>query len=427
MLAADSSYFTDFWTQPGYEGAAPTRSLLESRIQHKTTITKVILAADANALGLKFVPGMGQPHGLADNGWQAQFGPDGGQLPVAIQLGSMPSKKFLGTDVIVSTGAAASKRLPVQRFEDNVLVFAAGGSDFIGMLKVGDEVTIDNSNFLAAQTYHRHQVPPPDYYTWNQFRGPDDKPIYPQRSKLLGEQFARGAAGTVPTGKFHGKMILLENLYDGAAWPWSADWYRARAKENLGDKLDNEFRLWYTDHANHGDFTHQADPDDTISYLGVLQQALLDLSAWVEKGVVPAASTSYGIADGQVVVPETAAARQGIQPVIVVRANGGVRASVEAGATVTLTGTLEVPPGAGKVVTAEWDFESNGTFESAAGFTAPAGNKVTIKTTHIYSTPGTYFVTLRGVAQRGGDTKTPYTRIQNLGRARVVVGTLKSR
>jgi hypothetical protein len=420
MLAADRGYFTDFWVQPGYEGSSPPASLLEKRIQHKTALTRILLAADAKSMGLKFIPGMGQAHGLADNGWQAQFGPDGGQLPVAVELASLPTQKFLGTDVIVGTGAAAGKRLPVQRFEGNVLVFAAGGSGFIGDLKAGDEVTIDNSNYLAAQTYHRHQVPTPDYYTWNQFRGPDGKPVYPQRPKLLGPEFARGAAGSVPTGKFHGKMILIENLYDGAAWPWSADWYRRRAKDNLGDKLDGEFRLWFTDHANHGDFTRQMDPDDTVSYLGVLQQALLDVSAWVEKSIVPAASTSYRMVDNQVVVPGTADVRRGIQPVVVVRANGSARAQVKAGTTVNLTGTVEVPPGAGTVVAAEWDFESNGTVESAPMTTA-VGVNATIKTTHIYSKPGTYFATLRGVSQREGDAATPYTRIQNLGRARIVV------
>jgi PKD domain len=420
MLAADPSYFTDFWTQPGYEGANPPPSLIEARIQHKTRITRLIMAADADAMGLKFIPGMGQAHGLAENGWQAQFGPDGGQLPVAMQLESMPTKKFLGTDVFVDTASGAGKRLPVQRFQDNILVLAAGGGDFIGKLKVGDPVTIDNSNYLAAQTYHRHQVPTPDYYPWNQYRGADGKPIYPQRAFLLGPQFARGAAGSIPTGKFHGKMILVENLYDGAAWPWSADWYLTKVKENLGGQFDANFRLWYTDHANHGDFTKQMDPDDTVSYLGVLQQALLDLSDWVEKGVPPASSTNYKIVDSQVMVPTDAAARHGIQPVVTVRANGAVRTQIKAGESVNLTATVEAPPGTGKIVAIEWDFESKGTFETAVGPTRVAGETATIKATHVYATPGTYFVTVRGIAQRQGNADTAYTRIQNLGRARIV-------
>jgi hypothetical protein len=421
MLAADPSYFTDFWTQPGYEGANPPPSLIEARIQHKTRISKLIMAADADAMGVRFIPGMGQAHGLAENGWQAQFGPDGGQLPVAVQLESMPAKRFLGTDVFVDAATGPGKRLPVQRFQDSILVFASGGAESIGKLKVGDQVTIDNSNYLAAQTYHRHQVPTPDYYPWNQYRGADGKPIYPQRAILLGPQFARGAAGSIPTGKFHGKMILVENLYDGAAWPWGADWYLTKVKENLGGEFDANFRLWYTDHANHGDFTRQTDPDDTISYLGVLQQALLDLSDWVEKGVLPPASTGYKIVDSQVVVPTQAAARRGIQPVVTVRANGAARAQIKAGESVNLTASVQAPPNTGKIVAIEWDFESNGEFVPATGWTRAANAAQTVKAKHTYAAPGTYFVTIRGVAQRQGNADTAYTRIQNLARARVVV------
>jgi len=61
---------------------------------------------------------------------------------------------------------------------------------------------IDNSNYLAVQTYHRHKVPTPDYYPWNQYRGTDGKPIYPQRAILLGPQFARGAAGSIRPENF---------------------------------------------------------------------------------------------------------------------------------------------------------------------------------------------------------------------------------
>lgn len=46
------------------------------------------------------------------------------------------------------------------------------------------------------------------------------------------------------------------------------------------------------------------DPTRIVSYPGVLQQALGDLSAWVEKGIEPALSTNYNISDGQVIIPE---------------------------------------------------------------------------------------------------------------------------
>ena len=54
------------------------------------------------------------------------------------------------------------------------------------------------------------------------------------------------------------------------------------------------------------------------------------------------------------------------------------------GKPVRFAGAIVVPPGAGSVVAAEWD-------------------------------------SWRGTSQRQGDRATPYTRIQNLGRVRVVV------
>jgi hypothetical protein len=90
---------------------------------------------------------------------------------------------------------------------------------------------------------------------------------------LLGPLFTRAASGVLPVGKFSGKVIVLSSLWDREAFPWQADWYRSKVKDNLGDSIDHHFRLWYTDHALHGDLSKQEDPTRTVSYLGVLQQA----------------------------------------------------------------------------------------------------------------------------------------------------------
>ena len=127
--------------------------------------------------------------------------------------------------------------------------------------------------------------------------------------------------------------------------------------------------------------------------------------------------------DGQVQVPPTAAERRGIQPVVTVKANGGARAEVAVGQPVTFTAVIEVPPQTGRVVAAEWDFEGAGNFSDRAQLNTSnaSGTRVTLKTTHAFSKPGTYFPALRAASQRQGDAKTPYARIQNLGRVRVVV------
>jgi hypothetical protein len=223
------------------------------------------------------------------------------------------------------------------------------------------------------------------------------------------------------TGKFQGKMILVENLWDREAMPWQGDWYRQRVAANLGAATDSNFRIWFTDHALHGDSASQEDPTRTVSYLGVLQQALRDLSAWVEKGVAPPASTAYRIDKGQIITPGDASARKGIQPVVAVTSNGGAKTVVKAGTHAHFTATIAVPPGAGKIVSAEWDFDGSGAFPVKAKLPAGPNATVTLKASYSFAKPGTYFPTLRVASERKGDSASPYARIQNLGRVRVVV------
>lgn len=347
-------------------------------------------------------------------------------MPVAFQLENvLPDINFMGGDLIIKSGAAAGKTLQLTKIAGDKVVIGPADPTILVQLKEGDEVQIDNSNFLAVQTYHRHQVPASgeEYPVWDQFRDKDGKPLYPQRPMLLGPRFTMGASGVVPKGTFKGKMIVLSSLLDREAFPWQADWYRSRAKQVLGDSTDNYLRLWYTDYALHGDINNLEDATRSVSYLGVLQQALRDLSDWVEKGTAPPASTNYKIEDGQVITPARAADRKGVQPVVMLKANGGERADVGVEKPVTFTAVIEVPPHTGKVVAAEFDFEGSGKFPITSKFTLTdkTGSRATLTTTYAFSKPGTYFPALRVTSQRQGDSKTPYARIQNLGRVRVVV------
>ncbi len=423
IVKADPSYFSDFWSKPGYLGANPPASLLKARIQYSSTIKQIITADDASARLLNIHRMPGQSKGSADKAWQ-RLQDKAAKIPVAFQLGGTPPDvNFLGGDLIIKTGAAAGKSIELRRIAGDVVVIGVADQQVLQAIKPGDAVQVDNSNFLAAQTYYRHQVPSKDYYVWDQFRTADGQPIYPQRPLLLGPIFAANASGTVQNGKFHGKMIVLESLWDREAFPWQADWYRAKVSANLGDKTDANFRLWYIDHALHGDFTKQEDPTHTISYLGALQQALRDLSAWVEKDVPPPATTHYKIVDGQVVVAPTAAERNGIQPVIVLTANGRERADVKAGEAVEFSAAIDVPAGAGSIVSAEWDFEDVGDFpvKESLDNKRTTNSRVTLQRTYTFAKAGIYFPTLRVAAQRQGDASTPFTRVQNLERVRVVV------
>ena len=114
-------------------------------------------------------------------------------------------------------------------------------------------------------------------------------------------------------------MIVMECMMDEAAYPWQADWYHNKVKGVLGDKMDDQFRLWFVDNAMHVNPSNYMTPSEggptvagtswvdshIISYSGVLQQALRDVAAWAEQGIAPAPSTNYEVDDGQIVIPAT--------------------------------------------------------------------------------------------------------------------------
>ncbi|MEX2724794.1 MAG: hypothetical protein Q6367_012965 [Candidatus Freyarchaeota archaeon] len=417
MVKWDPEYFKDFWTVPGYLGADPPESLLRARVQHETTISRVVMSKEGAALGL-MVSMSGK---LADTKEE---------VPVALRVASMPEGSIQGATVTLKSGEAAGHVFYIAGAVGDLLIIGFGEEHFQALkkIKAGDKVLIDNAVYLAAQTYHRHQVPSPEYYVWDQFRAAG-KPIYPQRPVLLGPRYTWNGCGSLLTGRFAGKMIVVQALMDEAAFPWQADWYRRRVEAALGPRLDDHFRLWFVDHAMHtGPVVLPNDPRPVlttrvVSYIGVVEQALRDLSAWVEKGLAPPASTVYKVVDGQVQVPPTAAERKGIQPVVTLTANGGEVARVAVGETIEFSAVVEVPPGAGTVVAAEWDFEGAGDYPLSEQFDKNNSSMtcVTLKTTYAFSKPGTYFPALRATSQRQGDCKTPFARIQNLGRVRVIV------
>lgn len=424
VVMGDPTYFEHFWTKPGYLGFNPPDSLAKARLQFSTTIKAPLSRSQMEARGAGPARIAGTPRdtgrGTADLAWQALVS-DGSERPAAFELAQTPPDVgFLGGDMFVQSGEAKGKRVALVALNGAVASLGVVDLATIAKLRPGDQVRVDNSNFLAAQTFHRHQVPDASYPVYDQFRGPDGKPLYPQRPRLLGPQFAAGAAGKVPSGHFNGKIIVVGSLLDREAVPWNSDWYRRRFDEIYGKEAQNKYRLWFTENALHGHSEDLGAATRVVTYLPVLQQALRDVAAWVEKGVAPPATTNYRLVDGQVIVAPTAAARRGIQPVVTLRANGGVRAEVAAGQPVRFTGTITAPPGTGTVIKAEWDFDGSGTFAQSSPVSGKAGT-ATVTTRHSFASPGTYFAVLRGYSQRKDAAGTPFAQVRNLARARVVV------
>jgi len=407
VLRHDPEYFEDFWTVPGYLGADHEGSLVKARVQHKTAITKVVTRDEAAALGLVVPLALRVAY------------PDS---PVAIKVEAVPEVSLQGATIKVLSGEAADRTLYVTDIQGDVLAIGFGDTDSAGLngLQTGDDIAIDNSVYLAAQTYHRHQVHPA-FSQWDQFTA-GGEPIYPQRRRLIGAMDQR------LTGRWAGKMIVVQSLMDEAAHPIMAEYYRGLVESQLGPAVDDHYRIWFVDHALHTTPNDQGDmrPARTtrvVSYLGVLHQGLRDLVDWVEHDVAPPPSTNYTIVGNQVVLPAAAAERRGIQPIVSLTANDAERADVSVGEEVTFEGRAEMPPRTGSIVEAEWDFEGTGEFPVKKRIQGGDGlvSMVTVRATCAFSEPGTYFPALRITAHRHGDHRSLYGRILNLGRARVVV------
>ena len=378
----DPTYAEDFWSKPGYLGTDPASTIGADRFAFDTVVERV----DA--------------------------GP-----PWRLTLAAVPGRDFANAHLVLASGAS----LPIARSEGRVVTLIAHlDPAVLAGIRAGDAVRIDNSWALALETYHRHQVPPTtDNIGWNQFRGADGTPLFPQRPVLIGPAGTANAAGAEMTGRFHGKAIVLGCLLDIDCHPWQADWYRQFARAALGAEVaDANLAVQFVERAHHENPMTALARQHAVAYSGALQQALRDLAEWVEQGRRPP-ETCYEISDAQVLVPATAAARGGSQLVIALAANGRARTEVAVGETVTFTATVEVPAGTGAVVGAEWDLDQSGDFATAARF-APAG-RVELTLARAFDTPGTHFVVLRAHSQRQGDAATPYGRIGNLARVRVVV------
>lgn len=277
---------------------------------------------------------------------------------------------------------------------------------------------------IALRSYYRHQVPPASsgYYGFDQFRDASGAPLYPQRAFLIGPAITQGVSGGARyTGQVTGKVIVIDNLLDVDALPWHADWYAQRVKTSLGESgFDDTFRLYVNESADHleGEVTGQR-ANRLVNYWGIVEQALVDVSAWAERDISPPVSTRYEVLDSQVVVPDAAAHRRGIQPAVNLTAEGQQQVVVPVGESVAFAAKVQTPPGVGKITSIEWDFSGTGDFTEAP-FGTPRPTLVA-QAQHAFAEPGVYYVAIRVTSERSGDATSLFGRVQNLDRVRVVV------
>ena len=419
------TYFKDFWEKEGYEGADPTSDAVRDRMQFVSTVSEVIYEE-------KIITD--EAFSSVDNSW------------VNTMLGGEPLPKIRIQDPLpedaytfhcrfrVLSGAAQGAEINISEIDGTLITLhpengGAANTNPFKDLQPGDQVMIDNSDAIAMQFFHRHQVPDASYEVYDQFRDGNGQPIPAQLPMLIAQFIATSGAGVLIDGDIHGKVIGLCSLLDESACPWHGDWYR-KAVARHGKSED--FRLYYHDNSIHDDRAgYLDDPQHQVDYLGTLHQALLDVAAWCEEGKEPLNTMNYTVEDGQVSVPEKAAERGGMQPVVsaVVSAAeqpAGKKVVVGAGESVSFQAEIEVPAGAGQVTKAAWDYEFTDDWSHAEALVhepAEAGvsDRVIVETTHIFTQPGLYYPCLKVQSNRAGVSSDIFTQCKNLDRVCVEV------
>lgn len=414
---ADPTYEDDFWSKPGYAGANPPGYLKAALIDSWATITDIIHGADGTPAVIKFDPATLPRLGVTGDNYLEFFvyEPDGKTRLIDPEaVGGEPSdnrRRFslqgkydpaAGTLAVTGTKADVfGKSSPIT----NSKLLLDG-------LKVGGKVRVNN-RFILAMYYYPRYSNIPGSRSHDQYRNADGSPKYPQRadiSVLYGANY-RTMGGRVETGEVKTKIMILEGMNDNLSWPIFNVSYAEEVQRALGAaRADKTMRFYLHDNGSHS--AGAGEP-------GIFQQSMQDMMAWVEKGVVPPPSTRYTIRNGQVVPAPRAADRGGLQPVMTLAVDGANRAMVKANQPVNLVGELEMPPKTGKIVQYFWTVASAD--DAPTNLAAPT-QKVEVKRTLSFPTPGSYLVRLTVNGQRDGQVD-PFnkTLLRNFKEVRIVV------
>lgn len=427
---SDPSFFEDFWKVVGYAGADPKSNAVRDRLVFHGVVKAVhVPGTDVSTETGDEIDGR---NGV-DTAWQKML-TDG--KDAWIELEDVPTGEDLylkGVNIRFETGAAQGKQLLLGDIKDHCLIIGMcyGMDDLAEVLssvKPGDQVVLDNSDYIAIQHYYRHQVPADtNFHAWDQFRKEDGSPAIPQRAVEMGYGFT--GTGTVQDGNLQGKVILTQSLMDESTFPWCGDWYRNTVRKTMGN--EDSFRIHYMENCIHGE-APSMHSNRITTYVGALYQALLDVSDWVERGKEPLPSSCYTCNGGQIIPAESARERKGIQQTVTLLANGSDCAHVRVGEPVHFTMEALVPEGAGRITAAGFDFKDHVIFQpieepmySTAGTITEIVKDglygATSEADHTYDAPGTYFASVLVQMNRDGNAAELFTQVKNLARVRVVV------
>lgn len=433
---ADPGYFSDFWTVPGYLGADPDSNVSKDRLRFRGIVKRVHLPGTSESPDEK--KEIESRNGV-DDAWKKML-TDGNDAWIELERLPEGDNLYLrGVNITFETGGAKDKQFLLGDMHHDAET--GGGFLSIGMcygmddidsilskVKPGDELVMDNSDYIAIQSYYRHQVPEDlSFHAWDQFRDEDGKPTLPQRDNVMGYGFT--GTGTVQDGNIQGKVIVIQALMDESTCPWCADWYRNKIVESKGN--EDDFRLYYMQRCMHGDIEWLGN-NMIVNYKSALLQALLDMADWIQLGKEPLKTTVYKREGAQIVEEQDAARRCGMQAGVRLIANGQKCVHVKAGEEFVLKAEMILPENAGEITSVRFDFNDNWSYPTPPENLFPVEGEL-IRTEkdgihgavseirHHYDEAGTYFVSVRITSQRNGDADDIFTQVKNLDRVRIIV------
>ncbi|MGE3834467.1 MAG: PKD domain-containing protein [Acidimicrobiia bacterium] len=427
-FTVDPQYLHDFWDVPGYLGHDSPACVAHLVVDRTAKVTKVIRLSELGPNVL--VARIATAGAASDQSYGIDVDAD------------FPDRQVLfGSKLTVVDGKAAGRVLYVSGASRSMIMSAGEmNSDLFDGVEVGDEVHIDNRDFIAWSYFHRYNLGLDGYSIDDPTTGTrtlapefgglrawtvDGVPVFPQRPPL-----ATTGGGTGHTGRFTGKVIHVNATHDSMVWPTGVAAYARKVRDHQGDATDAVYRLWWVENAGHGapEFigpmvTAEKDPgvwrSRLVSYDGVTSQALRDLVAWTEEGTAPPATTGHRFTDdGGLVLAADPAERAGVQPLAAATADGGARATVSVGEPVRFAGSGEMTAD-GAIVQATWDFEGTGRVDHAHQLSG-RDRRVDVEVSHAYPRPGTYFASFRVAGHRDGADGAGRPA-ENLARVRVVV------
>lgn len=247
LLEQDPTYFEDFWTKPGYVGFDQPDLVERDILNTRATVAKVLTGADVLADPRFLEPGH-QNFRLLIMVFSS-LGADP-SLPMVVELEGLGEAGYrLGSSVTMLTGAAAGRRLYCGAHADDVFYCdGVGDANLLRFSDVrpGDEVQVDNRDFLAFHYFARHHLMSDPQFDSLRV---DDRPVYPQhpvprQSALMGVGYS---------GLYRGKLIWVHHTKDSSLWPSQGLIYRQavlRAQGEEGAKA--RFRLRWVENAEHG-------------------------------------------------------------------------------------------------------------------------------------------------------------------------------